>query len=73
MGVHKDLKRAENHSGLADRVPVELVSKDGVVREAHTASLARPPVSGSTGDIPYANAAEAPESVVLWRKGDDGR
>ncbi|MBT2364473.1 long-chain fatty acid--CoA ligase [Streptomyces sp. ISL-10] len=72
MGVHKDLKRAKKHSDLADRVPVELVREDGVVREARTAHLARPSASGSTADIPYANAAEAPASVILRRKGDDG-
>ncbi|MFF8841316.1 AMP-dependent synthetase/ligase [Streptomyces sp. NPDC015127] len=73
MGVHKDLKRAKKRSDLADRVPVELVREDGVVREARTAPLARPSVSGSTADIPYANAAESPASVVLRRKDDDGR
>ncbi|MEU0368748.1 AMP-dependent synthetase/ligase [Streptomyces sp. NPDC006283] len=73
MGVHKDLKRARKHSDLADRVLVELVREDGVVREARTALLVRPSVSGSTADIPYANAAEAPQSAVLRRKGDDGR
>ncbi|NWF29372.1 long-chain fatty acid--CoA ligase [Streptomyces sp. PKU-EA00015] len=73
MGVHKDLKRAKKRSDLAGRVPVELVREDGVVREARTAPLARPSVSGSTADIPYANAAEAPASVVLRRKDDDGR
>jgi long-chain acyl-CoA synthetase len=73
MGVHKDLKRAKKRSDLAGRVPVELVREDGVVREARTAPLIRPSVSGSTADIPYANAAEAPASVVLRRKDDDGR
>ncbi|MYW65879.1 AMP-binding protein [Streptomyces sp. SID8379] len=73
MGVRKDLKRARKRSDLADRVQVELVRDDqGVVREARTAPLAAPPPDGSalrtSADIPFVNAAEAPETVVLRRK-----
>ncbi|MFI0982244.1 AMP-dependent synthetase/ligase [Streptomyces sp. NPDC021093] len=70
MGVRKDLKKARKHSGLVDRVTVELTREDGVVREARASALAT--VTGtftrSTADIPYVNAAEAPDQVVLRRK-----
>ncbi|MEJ8638559.1 MULTISPECIES: AMP-dependent synthetase/ligase [Streptomyces] len=73
MGVRKDLKKAKQRGDLADRAPVELIRNNGVVREVRTTRLARPPASGSTGDIPYANAEQSPASVVLRRKGDDGQ
>ncbi|MFI1395549.1 AMP-dependent synthetase/ligase [Streptomyces sp. NPDC020681] len=73
MGVRKDLKRAKQRGDLADRAPAELIRDDGVVREVRTARLARPAASGSTADIPYANADEAPQSAVLRRKGRDGQ
>ncbi|MER5944978.1 AMP-dependent synthetase/ligase [Streptomyces sp. NPDC001904] len=70
MGVRKDLKRARKRSDLADRVRIDLVRDErGVVREAHTAPLATPPEDGGTpADIPFLNAAEAPDAVVLRRK-----
>ncbi|MCT2592392.1 AMP-binding protein [Streptomyces sp. N2-109] len=68
MGVRKDLKRARRRSGLADRVPMELVREDGAVREARASPLVTPPTTGSTADIPFTNAAEAPSSVVIRRK-----
>ncbi|MEV1020585.1 long-chain fatty acid--CoA ligase [Streptomyces sp. NPDC050264] len=70
MGVRKDLKRARKRSDLADRVKVELVRDErGVVREARTAPLAAPPSDGSTpADIPFVNAAEVPDTVVVRRK-----
>ncbi|MEV2251425.1 long-chain fatty acid--CoA ligase [Streptomyces sp. NPDC050147] len=69
MGVRKDLKRAQRHSELAERAKVEIVRDEhGVVREARTAPLAAKATAGSTADIPYTNAAEAPGAVVLRRK-----
>ncbi|MEU2558726.1 AMP-dependent synthetase/ligase [Streptomyces longispororuber] len=69
MGVRKDLKRARRHGDLADRAGVELVrDARGVVREARTPALVAPARSGSTADIPFTNAAEAPDAVVLRRK-----
>ncbi|MFG2647094.1 AMP-dependent synthetase/ligase [Streptomyces sp. NPDC048436] len=69
MGVRKDLKRAQRNMGLADRATVELVRDEhGVVREARTAPLAARAAAGSTADIPFTNAAEAPDAVVLRRK-----
>jgi long-chain acyl-CoA synthetase len=46
--------------------------EQGVVREARTPALAAPPERGSIADLPFANAAEAPDAVVLRRRGDDG-
>jgi long-chain acyl-CoA synthetase len=71
MGVRKDLKRAKRRTDLAERGRVELLRDDtGTVREARTAPLAPPPTTGSTADIPYTNAAEAPDAVVLRRERD---
>ncbi|MGW5679093.1 AMP-dependent synthetase/ligase [Streptomyces sp. NPDC003860] len=72
MGVRKDLKRAKQRGDLVDRAPVEIVRSDGVVREVRTARLARTSATGSTGDIPYDNVQQAPESIILRRRGDDG-
>ncbi|MEV7196336.1 AMP-dependent synthetase/ligase [Streptomyces sp. NPDC093510] len=69
MGVRKDLKRAQRRSGLADRAEVELIRDEhGTVREARTAALVAPATAGSTADIPFTNAVEAPDAVVLRRK-----
>ncbi|NEB82441.1 long-chain fatty acid--CoA ligase [Streptomyces sp. SID14478] len=70
MGVRKDLKRARKRSDLTDRAQVALVRDgQGVVREASTAPLAAPPSDGSTpADIPFTNAAEEPDAVVVRRK-----
>jgi long-chain acyl-CoA synthetase len=70
MGVRKDLKRARKRTDLAGRAGVDLVRDErGTVREARVAPLAAPPDDGSTpADIPYTNAAEAPDAVVLRRK-----
>ncbi|MET8470658.1 AMP-dependent synthetase/ligase [Streptomyces sp. NPDC006422] len=70
MGVRKDLKRAGKRGDLAERAKVELVrGEHGVVREARVAPLATPPEDGSTpADIPYLNAAQEPNAVVVRRK-----
>lgn len=69
MGVRKDLKRAKRHRELAGRAAVETVKDDrGVVREARTPALAPTPATGSIADLPFANAEEAPDAVVLRRK-----
>ncbi|MFD6497474.1 AMP-dependent synthetase/ligase [Streptomyces sp. NPDC060188] len=68
MGVRKDLKRAKRRAGLPDRGQVELVrDESGAVREARTARLAPAPTTGSTADLPFTNAAEAPDAIVLRR------
>ncbi|MEU9392506.1 AMP-dependent synthetase/ligase [Streptomyces sp. NPDC048324] len=72
MGVRRDLKRARQRTDLAGRTRVEVVRDDsGVVREARTAPLAVPPTTGSIADLPFTNAAEAPDAVVLRRRGPD--
>ncbi|WP_030865096.1 AMP-dependent synthetase/ligase [Streptomyces sp. NRRL S-37] len=69
MGVHRDLKRATRRTGPANRTGAETVRDGhGVVREARTAALAPRRTTGSTADIPFANAAEAPDAVVLRRE-----
>lgn len=61
MGVRKDLKRARQRTDLAARTRVELTRDErGVVREAGTLPLAPRPTTGSTADLPFTNAAEAP-------------
>ncbi|MFI1467270.1 AMP-dependent synthetase/ligase [Streptomyces wuyuanensis] len=72
MGVRKDLRRARRRADLAGRATVELIRVNGTVREVRAAPLARPSASGSAADIPFANAEEAPDSVVLRRKEGDG-
>ncbi|MFF1679335.1 AMP-dependent synthetase/ligase [Streptomyces sp. NPDC058256] len=69
MGVRKDLKRAKKRTDLASRTKVELTRDDtGKVREARTARLAPDPTTGSTADLPFTNAAETPDAVVLRRQ-----
>ncbi|MGW5471565.1 AMP-dependent synthetase/ligase [Streptomyces chartreusis] len=68
MGVRKDLKRAKRRGDLLARAAVEVVKDErGVVREARTPPLT-PPASGTTADLPYVNAAEEPDAVVLRRR-----
>jgi long-chain acyl-CoA synthetase len=69
MGVRKDLKRAKKRTDLADRARVE-ITKDhhGVVREARMPALAPKAATGSIADLPFTNAAEAPDAVVLRRR-----
>ncbi|CCK29951.1 Long-chain-fatty-acid--CoA ligase FadD15 [Streptomyces davaonensis JCM 4913] len=71
MGVRKDLKRAKQRTDLLTRTEVEVTrGEDGTVREARVPSLAPPRPTGTPADIPFTNAAEAPEAVVLRRKVD---
>ncbi|MER6181434.1 AMP-dependent synthetase/ligase [Streptomyces sp. NPDC001652] len=72
MGVRKDLKRAKQRTDLAIRAKVEITRDErGAVREARTAPLAPPAPTGSTADLPFTNATEAPDAVVLRRKQGD--
>jgi long-chain acyl-CoA synthetase len=69
MGVRKDLKRARQRTDLAARTRVQLTRDErGVVREASTLPLAPRSTTGSTADLPFTNAAEAPDTVVLRRE-----
>ncbi|MBT2905479.1 MULTISPECIES: AMP-binding protein [unclassified Streptomyces] len=69
MGVRKDLKRAKRRADLAGRTTVETVKdENGTVREVRSKVLAAHPASGTTADIPFTNADEAPDAVVLRRE-----
>ncbi|GAA1416369.1 AMP-dependent synthetase/ligase [Streptomyces thermospinosisporus] len=69
MGVRKDLKRAKRRTDLATRTRVETVRDErGVVREVRAQPLVPRPATGSTADIPFTNASEAPDEVVLRRE-----
>ncbi|MFF9043213.1 AMP-dependent synthetase/ligase [Streptomyces parvulus] len=71
MGVRKDLKRARRRGDLTSRTSTETVrDASGAVREARTAALAPRPTTGSIADIPFTNAAEAPDAVLLRREVD---
>ncbi|MBO2452658.1 long-chain fatty acid--CoA ligase [Actinomadura barringtoniae] len=66
------MKKARSRGDLTDRVKIELVREDGVVREVRASALVAPPVAGSIADIPFVNAAEAPSAVVVRRRTDTG-
>ncbi|MEV7014828.1 AMP-dependent synthetase/ligase [Streptomyces sp. NPDC093991] len=69
MGVRKDLKRAKRRADLAGRSRVETVKdRRGAVREVRTEVLAAPPAAGTPADVPFTNADEAPDAVVLRRE-----
>ncbi|MEV5399412.1 AMP-dependent synthetase/ligase [Streptomyces cellulosae] len=69
MGVRKDLKRAKRRADLTGRTTVETVKdENGTVREVRSKVLAAHPASGTTADIPFTNADEAPDAVVLRRE-----
>ncbi|GAA0628129.1 AMP-dependent synthetase/ligase [Streptomyces crystallinus] len=67
MGVRKDLRKAARRADLTSRAQVELVREGGEVREVRVAPLAAPG-AGSVADIPFTNAAEAPDAVALRRR-----
>ncbi|WP_217205809.1 long-chain fatty acid--CoA ligase [Streptomyces sp. AC550_RSS872] len=46
---------------------------DGAVREAYVPPFAPPVTHGSLADLPFDNAAAAPDAVVLSRRGGDGQ
>ncbi|HZR55102.1 MAG TPA: AMP-dependent synthetase/ligase [Streptosporangiaceae bacterium] len=73
MRIGKDLKRARRRGVPASRVRVEVIKDgSGTVREVRAAPLAKPPTAGGgIAGIPFANAAEAPDAVVIrrWRQG----
>ncbi|WP_031518797.1 AMP-dependent synthetase/ligase [Streptomyces sp. NRRL F-5123] len=50
----------------------EVQARDGRAVIAAVRPLVDPPKRGSLADIPFTNAAEAPDDVVLSRKGPDG-
>ncbi|MGP3986188.1 AMP-dependent synthetase/ligase [Streptomyces sp. 3N207] len=68
MGVWKDLRTAKRRGDLASRGPVKVIKEDGTVREARAEPLVPPVTSGSLADLPFTNAEEAPDTVVIRRK-----
>ncbi|MFF3919116.1 AMP-dependent synthetase/ligase [Streptomyces sp. NPDC001852] len=69
MGVRRDLKRAQQRTDLAARARIELIrDASGTVREVRTAALAPGGAGGAIADIPFTNAAQAPDSAVLRRR-----
>ncbi|WP_432070959.1 AMP-dependent synthetase/ligase [Streptomyces sp. AA1529] len=72
MGVRKNLKAAKRRSDLANRGPVEVIEEDGRIRSARAEALAPPPATGSLADLPFTNAAEAPDATVIRRRTADG-
>ncbi|WP_431981228.1 AMP-dependent synthetase/ligase [Streptomyces qinglanensis] len=72
MGVRKNLRTAKRRSDLAARGPVEVIEENGRIRAARAAALAPPPTTGSLADLPFTNAAEAPEATVVRRRTADG-
>ncbi|MFI8848664.1 AMP-dependent synthetase/ligase [Streptomyces sp. NPDC053499] len=71
MGVWKDLRTAKRRGDLDARGPVKVIKEGGTVREARAAPLVAPTTSGSLADLPFTNAAEAPDTVVIRRKCGD--
>lgn len=72
MSVREDLKRVKRRTDLGSRVRVEIARENGVVREARAAPLAEPLApAGSIADLPFVNAAQAPDCVVIrrWERG----
>ena len=73
MRIGKDLKRARRRGVPASLVGIEIIKDGGgVVREARTAPLAKPPsATDGIAEIPFVNAAAEPDLVVIrrWRQG----
>ncbi|MEW2218566.1 AMP-binding protein [Streptomyces sp. NPDC006990] len=72
MGVRKNLKAAKRRSDLATRGPVEVFEENGRIRSARAEALAPPPATGSLADLPFTNAAEAPDAIVMRRRTTNG-
>ncbi|MFD7732765.1 AMP-dependent synthetase/ligase [Kitasatospora phosalacinea] len=56
----------------AARPPGEVLRTGGRVVEARSAYLVPPPEEGSLADLPFRNAEDAPEAVVVTRRQPDG-
>lgn len=61
-----------DYDGRAMLVEPETRRLDGAVREAFVPPFAPPVTRGSLADLPFENAAAAPDAVVLSRKMPDG-
>ncbi|MER7969948.1 long-chain fatty acid--CoA ligase [Streptomyces sp. NPDC096080] len=63
---------AYDHDGAPRLVEPEIRRLDGVVREVSVPPLVAPPTHGSLADLPFRNAAEAPDARVLSRRTEQG-
>ncbi|WNM29458.1 AMP-dependent synthetase/ligase [Streptomyces sp. Li-HN-5-11] len=63
---------ATDYEGRPILVEPETRRLDGEVREAYVPPFAPPVTHGSLADLPFDNAEEAPDAVVLSRKTSDG-
>jgi len=61
-----------DYDGAPVLVEPEIRRLDGVVREVSVPPLVPPATHGSLADLPFENAAAAPEHVVLSRQDTDG-
>ncbi|MER5865203.1 AMP-binding protein [Kitasatospora sp. NPDC002040] len=66
------LVRAARAEHLRNRARVDVRQDGDRIVEARTAPLVPPQTEGSLADLPFRNAAEAPDAVVLARRGADG-
>ncbi|MDH6217780.1 AMP-dependent synthetase/ligase [Streptomyces pseudovenezuelae] len=63
---------AADYDGVPQLVEPEIVRLDGVVREVSVPPLVAPSTHGSLADLPFDNAAAAPEARVLSRRTAEG-
>ncbi|MGW3288207.1 AMP-binding protein, partial [Streptomyces sp. NPDC001002] len=63
---------AADYDGVPQLVEPEIVRLDGVVREVSVPAFVMPSTHGSLADLPFDNAAAAPEARVLSRRTQDG-
>ncbi|MEY7978160.1 AMP-binding protein, partial [Streptomyces pilosus] len=70
--AHSSTALDDDVYGAPVLVEPEIRRLDGAVREASVAPFAPPVRHGSLADLPFENAAAAPDAVVLSRKTADG-
>ncbi|MFJ9898572.1 AMP-dependent synthetase/ligase [Streptomyces sp. NPDC091280] len=61
-----------DYDGVPVLVEPEIRRLDGVVREVSVPPLVPPATHGSLADVPFENAAAAPDHLVLSRQAEDG-
>ncbi|MFE2421787.1 AMP-dependent synthetase/ligase [Streptomyces hokutonensis] len=61
-----------DYDGAPVLVEPEIRRLDGVVREVSVPPLVAPATHGSLADVPFENAAAAPDHLVLSRQAEDG-
>ncbi|UED87249.1 AMP-dependent synthetase/ligase [Streptomyces profundus] len=68
MGIRRDMARVRARGGWTERAVPETIRDGTGVRRVSVPPLVPPPTEGSIADIPFRNAAEAPDAVVMRRK-----